>query len=94
LSVAINDKCIRCGACEWECPNQAISPGALRPVVDADRCTECYGFFGESQCIVVCPVQAIFLTERETIDKLTRRFERLHPGVIPEDTSIWRRIGS
>lgn len=92
MSVAITEKCILCGACLWECPTEAISPGALRPVVKADRCTECYGFFGESQCVVVCPADAI-TTEPESCDALGERFRKLYPDVEPEDTWIWRRMG-
>jgi len=59
MSVRIDERCVTCGACVWECPTEAISPGAPRPIVDESACTECYGFFGESQCVVVCPVDAI-----------------------------------
>ena len=92
MSVVINAQCITCGACEWECPNEAISPGAARPVVDEELCTECYGFFGESQCIVVCPASAIRVNF-EPVDVLSRRFTRIHPLQKPQDTWIWQRIG-
>ena len=92
MSVEITSACVTCGACVWECPNEAISPGAPRPVVDETLCTECYGFFGESQCVVVCPVDALLVTPEDT-DQLAQRFERLHPGRRPEDTWVWRRIG-
>ena len=92
VSVTITERCVSCGACEWECPNDAISPGAIRPVVEKDRCTECYGFFGESQCIVVCPVSAIKV-EVETIENLAQRFKLIHPDKAEQDTWIWRQIG-
>jgi ferredoxin len=94
MSVAINETCITCGACEWECPNQAISLGAIHPIVDQDLCTECYGFFGESQCVVVCPVKAIVVVNTEPSDKLLERFNRINPNREPQDTWAWRRIGS
>jgi ferredoxin len=93
MSVAITERCITCGACEWECPNEAIAPGTPRPVVDESLCTECYGFFGESQCIVVCPAAAIRL-KPEPIEALLQRFNRIHPDRETQNTWIWRRIGS
>jgi len=33
VSVVITNRCINCGACEWECPNMAIFPGDPHPVV-------------------------------------------------------------
>ena len=91
MSVTITHSCITCGACEWECPNEAISPGMPRPVVNEDSCTECYGSFGESQCIVVCPVAAIKVNV-EPVDSLADRFQRLHPGREMQDTWVWRRL--
>jgi ferredoxin len=92
VSVSIGESCVSCGACEWECPSQAISPGALRPVINQDQCTECYGFFGEAQCVVVCPVDAIHVAQYDTPHELMLRFERIHPDRMPQDTWIWRRI--
>ncbi len=92
MSVVITNQCITCGACEWECPNEAISPGIPRPVVNQSLCTECYGFFGESQCIVVCPVTAIVVYP-EPVGELSRRFKTTHPDREIQDSWIWRRIG-
>jgi ferredoxin len=92
MSVRITEACVTCGACIWECPLEAISPGEKRPVVNADACTECYGFFGESQCIVVCPVDAI-VVEPESIESLSERAARIHPERQLQDTWIWRRTG-
>jgi ferredoxin len=92
MSVVITENCVRCGACEWECPNEAISPGSARPVVDGDLCTECFGFFGESQCMVVCPVQAIRIFMHESHEELLQKFHHIHPTMITQNTSIWRRI--
>jgi ferredoxin len=91
MSVRITEACVSCGACVWECPLEAISPGEKRPVVDAGACTECYGFFGESQCIVVCPVDAIAV-DPEPLVALGERFARINPGREPQDTWIWQRI--
>jgi ferredoxin len=91
MAVRIAENCVTCGACIWECPTQAIHPGPLRPVVEESSCTECYGFFGESQCIVVCPASAIFV-EPEPLEDLTTRYRALHSSRAPQDTWIWRRI--
>lgn len=92
MSVVITERCINCGACEWECPNMAISPGDPHPVVNQDLCTECYGFFGESQCIVVCPVDAIVVIP-ETTEVLEKRFVRTNPTAKLQDQWIWQRVG-
>jgi ferredoxin len=90
VSVSITSACISCGACVWECPNEAIAPGNPRPVVDISGCTECYGFFGESQCMVVCPAHAIETTP-EPVNELASRYAALHPKREPQDTWIWTR---
>ncbi len=74
MAVMITDECISCGACEAECPNQAIysagTPyvmgGMEHPALNDDhtyivpeKCTECVGFFDEPQCIGQCPTEAI-----------------------------------
>ncbi|MDD8030942.1 MAG: YfhL family 4Fe-4S dicluster ferredoxin [Acidobacteriota bacterium] len=58
MAYKITEECINCGACEPECPNQAISPGDVVYVIDPAKCTECVGFFDEPQCAAVCPVNA------------------------------------
>lgn len=91
MAVKINAGCVTCGACLWECPQEAILPGSPRPVVDEDACTECYGSFGESQCMVVCPADAI-VPVPEPIDTLEAKFRRMHPDSEAQDTWIWRRL--
>lgn len=93
MSVEITTACVTCGACLWECPTEAISPGDPRPVVDERLCTECFGFFGESQCVVVCPVQAV-VTVPEDVEDLAHKFAQLRPERRPVDVSVWRRIGT
>jgi len=58
MAYKITEECINCGACEPECPNQAISAGDTVYVIDPAKCTECVGAFDESQCAEVCPVDA------------------------------------
>jgi ferredoxin len=51
LSYKITDACIACGACQPECPVDAISAGDIY-VIDPDKCIEC------GACANVCPVNA------------------------------------
>jgi len=52
LAYKITDACIACGACEAECPVEAISAGDDKYVIDPDKCIEC------GACANVCPVDA------------------------------------
>jgi ferredoxin len=58
MAYKITDECISCGACEPECPNQAISEGEKVYVIDPKRCTECVGAHESSKCKETCPVDA------------------------------------
>ena len=80
MAYIITEECILCGACEAECPNDAISEGDVVYVVDADRCTECVGFYDESQCAAVCPVVSCIPDpdNQETQDELMAKYNRLH----------------
>jgi ferredoxin len=49
----INEDCISCGACVDECPEEAISEGDERYVIDAEKCTDC------GSCVDACPAEAI-----------------------------------
>ena len=55
MALKITEECINCGACEPECPNEAISVGDPIYVIDPLRCTECVGAEDEPQCKLVCP---------------------------------------
>ncbi|MDW7761190.1 MAG: YfhL family 4Fe-4S dicluster ferredoxin [Acidobacteriota bacterium] len=79
MAFLINEECINCGACEPECPNQAISAGDERYVIDPDKCTECVGHFDEPQCASVCPVDACIKDPDrvETKDELMAKFQKL-----------------
>lgn len=52
MAYIINDECIKCGACEAECPVSAISEGETKYQINADECIEC------GACAGVCPVGA------------------------------------
>jgi len=59
MAYMITDECINCGACDPECPNNAISEGNPVYVNDPNLCTECVGYYDEPQCISICPVDCI-----------------------------------
>ena len=56
MATMITNDCINCGACEPECPNNAISQGETIFVIDPNLCTECVGFHDFEACAAVCPV--------------------------------------
>ena len=58
MAFMINDECISCGACEAECPTNAISEGEEQFVIDVEKCVQCMDFFDEEQCATVCPTDA------------------------------------
>jgi len=69
MAMMITDDCINCGACENECPINAIYEGGSDVsipgynqeffYVDFSTCTDCVGYHDEPQCQAVCPVDAI-----------------------------------
>jgi ferredoxin len=79
MAYIITEACINCGACEPECPNEAISAGEEIYVIDPSRCTECVGHFDESQCASVCPVDCCVPDpeHKETREELEDKFNRL-----------------
>jgi ferredoxin len=80
MAYMITEDCILCGACEPECPNEAISEGDITYVIDPDRCTQCVGFYDEPQCAAVCPVEAPVPdpSHVETQEELLAKYHRLH----------------
>ena len=52
MAYQISDDCISCGACQAECPVDAIYEGDDKYVIDADKCIEC------GACASTCPVGA------------------------------------
>lgn len=81
MATMITEECINCGACEPECPNEAISEGTDVYVIDPDRCTECVAHFDEEQCAAVCPVDCCVPdpNNEETEADLAARARELHP---------------
>ena len=73
--------CISCGACEPECPNEAITQAESVYVVDADKCTECVGAFDAAKCVEVCPVDGCIVTDpnhAESREELEAKYARMH----------------
>ncbi len=53
MAYVISDECVKCGACEANCPAGAISEGENTFVIDPDVCISC------GTCEAGCPVGAI-----------------------------------
>lgn len=81
MATYITQDCINCGACEPECPNDAISEGDEIYVIDPELCTECVGFHDHEACQAVCPVECCLpnpqIVEAENL--LLQRAIKLHP---------------
>jgi ferredoxin len=73
MSLKITEECINCGACQPECPNEAIYVGGEDCEVNGksvsalsqdfyyivpEKCTECIGFHDEPMCASVCPTDS------------------------------------
>lgn len=81
MATMITSECINCGACEPECPNNAISQGDPVYVIDPKLCTECVGFHDYEACAAVCPVD-VCVTDPNNIESeevLIERARALHP---------------
>jgi hypothetical protein len=81
MATMITAECINCGACEPECPNNAISQGDPVFVIDPILCTECVGFHDYEACAAVCPVDCCVTDPHnvETEEALIARALALHP---------------
>jgi ferredoxin len=85
MAYKITDECISCGACEPECPNEAITEGETIYEIDAAKCTECVGSFDSSKCAEICPVDCCVTDpdKAEDNDALLAKWKTLHPGETP-----------
>ncbi|WP_330237523.1 YfhL family 4Fe-4S dicluster ferredoxin [Streptomyces sp. NBC_00525] len=92
MAIQITEDCINCGACEPECPNEAIKEGDEIYVINPDTCSECVGLFDEIPCQAVCPVDCCLPDPDrvETEDVLLGRTLRLHP----DDTALRNRAAA
>jgi len=86
MAYKITQDCISCGACEPECPNQAISEGDSIYVINPDKCTECAGSYESSRCAAVCPVDTCVPdpAHKESKEELLAKWQKLHPGETPK----------
>lgn len=100
MATHITEDCINCGACEPECPNDAISEADDLYVIDPLLCTECVGFHGEEACQSVCPVECCIPDPGnvETEGLLLERAKTIHPtmklpslAVLGADLSHFRK---
>lgn len=81
MAMKIVAECISCGACEPECPNEAIDQGDDLYVVNVERCTECIGAYDKPQCIETCPIDGAIIPDpdhQESKEALTAKYEALH----------------
>ena len=53
MAYKVTDACVNCGACEPECPVQAISEKDAMRWIDPAKCIDC------GSCASVCPTEAI-----------------------------------
>jgi ferredoxin len=85
MAFKITEECISCGACEPECPNEAISEGEEIYTIDPAKCTECVGAHESSRCADVCPVDACVPDDahKESKEQLLEKWKSLHPGETP-----------
>jgi ferredoxin len=81
MATHITSDCINCGACEPECPNQAIREGDDIYVINPELCTECVGFYDHEACQAVCPVECCLPDPnlREEEPGLLQRALNVHP---------------
>ena len=80
MSTMITSECINCGACEPECPNNAITQADEIYIIDPLLCTECVGFHDYEACAAVCPVDCCVTDPNnvETEDALIGRARTIH----------------
>ncbi len=83
MATMITSECISCGACEPECPNNAISQSEDIYVIDPLLCTECVGFHDYEACAAVCPVDCCVTDPNnvETEEALIGRAKAIHQDV-------------
>jgi ferredoxin len=86
MAYKITEDCISCGACQAECPNQAIKEGKATFEINPDKCTECVGAHDAPRCADVCPVGAPQKdpAHSESRDALLAKWKKLHPGQTPK----------
>lgn len=81
MALKITADCNNCGACLPECPNSAIYVGPEIYMIDAERCTECVGFYSDTQCSLACPVFCCIADEShpESEEELILKVKNMYP---------------
>ena len=81
MATYVTEECINCGACEPECPNEAITEGDDIYIIAPEKCSECVGHHDNFACQAVCPVECCLPDPNhvETEDQLIERARKLHP---------------
>jgi len=80
MAYMITAECVNCGACEAECPVQAITARADQYVINFKTCIDCVDYFEDARCKWACPVNAC-VPERD--DYLTRAATMISKGARP-----------
>lgn len=85
MAYLITEKCIACGSCELECPNDAISEGETYYEIDPSKCCECVGTWKNPQCSTACSTDAPQPdpNHKETKEQLLEKWQMMHPGETP-----------
>lgn len=85
MAFMVTDDCALCMACIEECPNEAITEGDNKVVIDPAKCTECVGFYAAQKCAEVCPSGACVPDPNQKEDEaaLMAKYQALHPGRAP-----------
>jgi ferredoxin len=86
MAYKITDECISCGACEPECPNEAITEGETIYIIDPDKCTECVGSHETPKCAEICPIDDCCIPDeehKESKEQLLEKWRKSHPGEEP-----------
>jgi ferredoxin len=85
MAYQISEDCVKCSACELECPNQAIREEENQYVIDPNRCSECVGAYPSSKCAEMCAVDAPQPdpAHRKTKEALMKIWQELHPNESP-----------
>ncbi len=81
MAMKILEDRISCGACEPECPNEAIDQGDTIYTINHEKCTECVGAYDAPQCVEVCPVDGVIVTDPEhtaTKEELAAKYAKMH----------------
>ena len=68
MAKTITAECINCGACEPDCPNEAIAQGDPVYVIDWEKCTECVGHYDNPKCLEVCPVDGVIIQNPDHVE--------------------------